>query len=434
MTSFCSRGVGVGAQAAVGHVRELGRRGRRHLAHDGEHRALGRLAHRVVRALRRARHRRRDQHRVDELARAGDQLLGRAADQLAEDDAAVAARAEQRRASDGLDDLVAADLVDRAALAEARRSISSSTARSVSAMLSPVSPSATGKTLRSLISSRRDSRCASAPSTTARKRRRLGSADTPEAEQPTVGSDGLLDLAGLEAARADVDAAGRPVDDRATFCRFGSKRRLVARIEWLRLCPKAGPLPQLLQTLAMRRRSVAARWLGYALHNAPRDAGSYRAARSLPRRPPHRQRRAWPPSGRPRTSCSAARWPSRCSRRAMPPTRRRRRFQREARAAARVSDHPNVVTIYDVGEHDGEAFIVMELLSGGTVADRLRRRARAARRSDALAERPPQRARRRPRAGDRPPRRQARQPAARRRGRARRGGLRHRADRHRRPR
>jgi serine/threonine protein kinase len=51
----------------------------------------------------------------------------------------------------------------------------------------------------------------------------------------------------------------------------------------------------------------------------------------------------------------------------------RRRFEREARAAARVSDHPNVVTIYDVGEHDEQAFIVMEHLAGGTVADRLRR-------------------------------------------------------------
>jgi tetratricopeptide (TPR) repeat protein len=50
-----------------------------------------------------------------------------------------------------------------------------------------------------------------------------------------------------------------------------------------------------------------------------------------------------------------------------------RRFQREARAAARVSDHPHVVTIYDVGEHDGQAFIVMEHLAGGTVAERLRR-------------------------------------------------------------
>src|SRR4051812_22701611 len=48
------------------------------------------------------------------------------------------------------------------------------------------------------------------------------------------------------------------------------------------------------------------------------------------------------------------------------------RFQREARAAARVSDHPHVVTIYDIGEHDGTAFIVMEYLPGGPLADRLR--------------------------------------------------------------
>jgi serine/threonine-protein kinase len=50
----------------------------------------------------------------------------------------------------------------------------------------------------------------------------------------------------------------------------------------------------------------------------------------------------------------------------------RRRFTREARAAARVSDHANVVTIFDIGEHDGQAFIVMEHFPGGTVADRLR--------------------------------------------------------------
>jgi serine/threonine-protein kinase len=58
-----------------------------------------------------------------------------------------------------------------------------------------------------------------------------------------------------------------------------------------------------------------------------------------------------------------------------------RRFKREARAAARVSNHAHVVTIFDVGDleatqgHAGELtrpFIVMEYLAGGTVADALR--------------------------------------------------------------
>src|ERR1700742_1835013 len=50
----------------------------------------------------------------------------------------------------------------------------------------------------------------------------------------------------------------------------------------------------------------------------------------------------------------------------------RRRFGREARAAAGLSSHPNVVTIYDVGEHAGRVFMVMELMRGGTLNDRLR--------------------------------------------------------------
>ena len=70
----------------------------------------------------------------------------------------------------------------------------------------------------------------------------------------------------------------------------------------------------------------------------------------------------------------------------------RARFQREARTAARVSEHPHIATIYDIGEHGDDAFIVMEHFSGGTVADRLRaakrrRQPRAARDGAALAAR-----------------------------------------------
>jgi serine/threonine-protein kinase len=51
----------------------------------------------------------------------------------------------------------------------------------------------------------------------------------------------------------------------------------------------------------------------------------------------------------------------------------RQRFAREARAAARLSGEPNIVTIFDVGEHHGRPYIVMEYLSGGSLADVLRR-------------------------------------------------------------
>ena len=50
----------------------------------------------------------------------------------------------------------------------------------------------------------------------------------------------------------------------------------------------------------------------------------------------------------------------------------RARFLREALAAARLSGESHTVSIYDVGELDGRPFLVMEYLSGGSIADRLR--------------------------------------------------------------
>src|SRR5512140_311355 len=49
----------------------------------------------------------------------------------------------------------------------------------------------------------------------------------------------------------------------------------------------------------------------------------------------------------------------------------RQRFLREAKSAGRLN-HPNIVTIYDVGEQDGVAYMAMELLEGRSLQQILR--------------------------------------------------------------
>jgi serine/threonine protein kinase len=50
----------------------------------------------------------------------------------------------------------------------------------------------------------------------------------------------------------------------------------------------------------------------------------------------------------------------------------RERFTREAQTIAALN-HPNIGVVYDIDEHDGQQFIVIEFIEGETLAERLKR-------------------------------------------------------------
>src|SRR5436853_3845744 len=49
---------------------------------------------------------------------------------------------------------------------------------------------------------------------------------------------------------------------------------------------------------------------------------------------------------------------------------RLRRFEQEAQAAGTLN-HPNILAVYDVGEHDGAPYVISELLEGETLREKL---------------------------------------------------------------
>ncbi len=64
---------------------------------------------------------------------------------------------------------------------------------------------------------------------------------------------------------------------------------------------------------------------------------------------------------------------------------RLRRFQQEAQAVAALN-HPNILAIHDLGEHEGSPYIVTEFLEGETLRSRLGRGAVPVRKAIEFAE------------------------------------------------
>ena len=88
---------------------------------------------------------------------------------------------------------------------------------------------------------------------------------------------------------------------------------------------------------------------------------------------------------------------------------RLRRFEKEARAVGALN-HPNILTVHDVGTHDGSPYVVTELLEGETLREVLVRRAPTTRQVLSWAVQAAQGLCGRAPEGDRPQRHQAREP------------------------